>query len=107
VQNWIKRLILDTNGNVIDVVNFEPVDGSKDGPYGDPVKLAEAPDGSLYYVDLGFNDAHVPNEAAIRRIRYVGSNLPPVAAITASPVSGMAPLSVTFSSIGSYDPDGA
>ena len=29
------------------------------------------PDGSIYYVDIGFDDQYVPNPAAIRRIRYV------------------------------------
>jgi len=106
VQNWIKRLTFDGNGNVAGVENFEPIDGSPDGPYGDPVKLLQGPDGSLYYVDIGFNDQHVPNEASIRRIRYTLANQPPVAVATASPRSGLAPLQVTFSSAGSSDPEG-
>jgi glucose/arabinose dehydrogenase len=107
VQNWIKRLVLGTNGNLIDVLEFEPPNGTKDGPYGDPVKLVQGPDGSIYYVDLGFNDSHEPNEAAIRRIRYVPGNRPPVAAVSASPNSGTAPLEVAFSSAESFDPEGA
>jgi len=107
VQNWIKRLVLDTNGNVLEVINFVPPDGIKDGPYGDPVKLVQAPDGSLFYIDLGFNDSHVPNEAGIRRIRYVADNLPPVASVSVNPSSGAAPLAVSFSSVGSSDPEGA
>lgn len=106
VQNWIKRLTFDGSGNVTGVEGFEPVDGSPDGPYGDPVKLIEGPDGSLYYVDIGFNDQHIPNEAAIRRIRYTPGNAPPVAVSSANPVSGQAPLLVSFSSAGSYDPEG-
>src|SRR5688572_8163931 len=78
VQNWIKRLTFNTNGAVAAMHNFEPEDDTKDGPYGDPVKLIEGPDGALYYVDIGFNDMHDPNEAAIRRIRYVPTNRPPV-----------------------------
>src|SRR5204862_1580903 len=65
------------------------------------------PDGSIYYVDIGFNDSHVPNPAAIRRIRYLPGNRPPVAMVSASPVSGPAPLTVSFSSAGSSDPEGA
>ncbi len=107
VQNWIKRLTFDQSGNLLGVVEFEPPDGSKDGPYGDPVKLLQGPDGSLYYVDIGFNDQHVPNEAAIRRIRPLTSNLPPTAVAGASPTSGAAPLNVAFSSLGSSDPEGA
>jgi glucose/arabinose dehydrogenase len=107
VQNWIKRLTFDANGNVTGVFNFEPPDGSPDGPTGDPVKLVEGPDGALYYVDIGFNDLHTPNPAAIRRIRYVSGNLPPVAVASANPGSGPAPLTVAFSSAGSTDPEGA
>ena len=55
-QNWIKRLTFDSNGNVNGVFNFEPLDGSVDGPYGDIVYLTEGPDGALYYVDLGYSD---------------------------------------------------
>jgi hypothetical protein len=52
-ENWIKRLRFDVNGNVDGVFNFEPPDGSADGPTGDIVALTEGPDGALYYVDLG------------------------------------------------------
>jgi PKD repeat protein len=34
------------------------------------------------------------------------ANQPPIAALTATPVSGYVPLTVTFSATGSYDPDG-
>jgi glucose/arabinose dehydrogenase/PKD repeat protein len=107
VQNWIKRITFGTDGSLAAVLDFEPADGSTDGPMGDPVKLIEGPDGSLYYVDLGFNDAHVPNPAAIRRIRYTISNLPPQALATATPINGLPALDVSFSSAGSSDPEGA
>ena len=107
VQNTIKRLVLDPQGNLMGVLNFEPPDGTTDGPMGDPVKLIQGPDGALYYVDIGFNDQHVPNAAAIRRIRYTISNQPPIAAASATPTTGAPPLLVTFSSAGSLDPEGA
>ena len=79
-QNWIKRLTFDANGNVNGVFNFEPADGSVDGPYGDIVYLTEGPDGALYYVDLGYSDISGDiGVSKIRRISFVGSNLPPVA----------------------------
>jgi glucose/arabinose dehydrogenase/PKD repeat protein len=106
VQNWIKRLTFDSSGNLVGAVEFEPANGAPDGSYGDPVKLVQGLDGSLYYVDIGFNDQHVPNEAAIRRIRRLTNDLPPVAAASANPRSGAAPLNVVFSSAGSSDPEG-
>ena len=55
-QNWIRGLNLDANGAVTGTFNFEPSDGTVDGPYGDIVYLDEGPDGALYYVDLGYDD---------------------------------------------------
>ncbi|MEZ4987001.1 MAG: PQQ-dependent sugar dehydrogenase [Saprospiraceae bacterium] len=42
----------------------------------------------------------------IRRISF-GGNLPPIANASATPSFGTAPLTVSFSSAGSYDPDGS
>jgi glucose/arabinose dehydrogenase len=106
-QNWIRRLTFDAAGNVNGVFNFEPADGSVDGPYGDIVYLTEGPDGALYYVDLGYSDiGGTFGVSKIRRIRYVQSNQPPAAVASASPTSGPRPLNVSFSSAGSTDPEG-
>ena len=103
-QHWIRRLTFDTNGNVSGVFNFEPDDGSLDGPYGDPTCLKEGPDGALYYTDF----SHDPDNfwAMVRRIRYVGTNDPPSAVASAFPTAGLPPLTVGFSSAGSLDPEG-
>jgi glucose/arabinose dehydrogenase/PKD repeat protein len=106
-QNWIKCLSFDAQGNVDGVFDFEPPDGTSDGPYGDIVYLTEGPDGALYYVDLGYSDVGGTfGVSKIRRIRYVQSNLPPTAVASANPTSGPAPLTVSFSSAGSSDPEG-
>jgi glucose/arabinose dehydrogenase len=106
-QNWIRRLTFDANGNVNGVFNFEPADGSVDGPYGDIVYLTEGPEGALYYVDLGYSDiSGTFGVSKIRRISYVQSNLPPVVSASATPVQGPPPLTVNFSSAGSSDPEG-
>jgi glucose/arabinose dehydrogenase len=103
-QHWIRRMTFDANGNVNGVFNFEPSDGSLDGPYGDPTCLKEGPDGALYYADF----SHDPDNfwAMIRRIRYVGTNDPPSAVASAFPTAGLPPLTVNFSSAGSIDPEG-
>jgi glucose/arabinose dehydrogenase len=106
-QNWIKRLTFDANGNVNGVFNFEPADGSVDGPYGDIVYLTEGPEGALYYVDLGYSDISGQfGVSKIRRIEFINSNQPPVVAASASPAQGPTPLTVAFSSNGSSDPEG-
>ena len=103
-QNWIRYLTLDTSGNVTGSHNFLPPDGALDGPY-DPVMLKQGPDGSLYYVDFGWGWLDSVNLAAIRRIRYISGDQPPVVVASATPRSGQAPLSVRFSSTGSFDPE--
>ena len=106
-QNWIKRLTFDTNGNVTGVYNFEPADGSVDGPYGDIVYLTEGPEGALYYLDLGYSDiSGTFGVSKIHRIRYINADLPPVVQASASPTEGPTPLTVNFSSAGSSDPEG-
>jgi glucose/arabinose dehydrogenase/PKD repeat protein len=102
--NWIKRIEFDANGNFAAVQNFEPPDGHNDGPYGDIVALAEGPDGSLWYVDAGPFENE--NAGSVRRIRNTNANQPPTAVAAGSPTSGLAPLTVSFSSAGSGDPEG-
>ncbi|HZN78626.1 MAG TPA: PQQ-dependent sugar dehydrogenase, partial [Mycobacterium sp.] len=104
-QHWIKRLTFGANGNVTGAFNFEPTDGSPDGPFGDIVWLTEGPEGALYYVDLGFQLGG-NGAGAVRRISYVSTNQAPLAAASAAPTTGPKPLTVTFSSAGSSDPEG-
>ncbi|MCU1431999.1 MAG: domain containing protein, partial [Actinotalea sp.] len=55
---------------------------------------------ALYYTTYS-------NGGEIRRIAYTGTvNRPPTAALTASPLSGPAPLTTTLDGSGSQDPDG-
>ncbi|MEV0289632.1 PQQ-dependent sugar dehydrogenase [Kribbella sp. NPDC050820] len=106
-QNWIRGVTLDDNGAVTGSFNFEPADGSVDGPYGDIVYLAQGPDGALYYADLGYSDdSGTFGVSKIRRIKYVESNQAPVVNAVATPAAGPTPLEVTFSSAGSSDPEG-
>jgi glucose/arabinose dehydrogenase len=106
-QNWIRGLTLDAGGVVTGTFNFEPADGTVDGPYGDIVYLAEGPDGALYYVDLGYSDeSGTFGVSKIRRIKYVQNNQAPVVNASATPTSGPTPLDVSFSSAGSSDPEG-
>ncbi|MGH2492145.1 MAG: PQQ-dependent sugar dehydrogenase, partial [Candidatus Limnocylindria bacterium] len=63
-----------------------------------PVDIESGPDQNLYYLAI--------NTGELRRIRYVaGGNTPPTAVAAASPTNGLAPLAVSFSSAGSFDPD--
>jgi glucose/arabinose dehydrogenase len=106
VQNWIRRLTLDAQGFPIANLAFEPETGVADGPYGEIVDLKQGPDGALYYVDIGISWEGTTSAGTVRRIRYTLANAPPVVSAAAIPTSGLAPLTVSFSSVGSVDPDG-
>ncbi|MEO6543495.1 MAG: PQQ-dependent sugar dehydrogenase, partial [Nitrospiraceae bacterium] len=85
-QGWIKRLVFDGAGTLLTTVPFAT------GLSG-PVDLELGPDGMLYYVSIVTGQ--------INRIRYNG----PTAVASATPAAGHSPLSVTFSSAGSNDPN--
>ncbi|WP_460710050.1 PQQ-dependent sugar dehydrogenase [Nocardioides dilutus] len=71
-----------------------------------PVSIEVGPGGDLYYVDYGIVDGQVtPGAGAVHRIRYTPDNQAPVAAVTADPISGDAPLNVSFDASGSTDAD--
>ncbi|MEH1098367.1 PQQ-dependent sugar dehydrogenase [Micromonospora sp. CPCC 205561] len=62
------------------------------------VDMAIGPGGELYYADIN---------GTVRRVRYFPANQPPVAQLSATPVTGPAPLTVSFSGTGSTDTDPA
>jgi glucose/arabinose dehydrogenase len=99
VRAWIKYLTLDATGKAT-VHDF--MAGALN--QGGPVQLTVGPDGDLYYVLLK------PSATSeIRRIRYApGGTTPPTAQAVVTPTNGFAPLTATFSSAESSDPnDGA
>jgi PKD repeat protein len=59
-----------------------------------------------YYVSLVVNDG-TGNSAASQVVINVSQNLPPVAMASANPVSGNAPLQVSFDAGASHDPEGS
>ena len=107
MQNWIKRLTLDVNGNVTARELRAGRRGHRTDPRGRR-RPARALDGALYYVDLGYSDTTGQvGVSKIRRIRFISSDQPPVVVATAQPIEGPPPLAVSFSSVGTSDPEGA
>jgi glucose/arabinose dehydrogenase len=97
VGKWIYRVTFDASGNMTGNVQFATGLGSAD--YDGPVYFSQGPDGNLYYLMLASQQ--------LRRIKFSGSlNAPPTVAISATPTSGLSPLTVQFSSAGSKDPEG-
>jgi cytochrome c len=74
--------------------------------FDNPMDLEFGPDGSLYVLEYGDGYFAENPEAQLARIDYVRGNRTPLPKITATPTVGEAPLTVTFSSAGTTDPDG-
>lgn len=71
-----------------------------------PIDMKYGADGSLYVLEWGGGFArHNPN-SGLYRVDYVAGGRSPIAAASADPDSGHAPLEVAFSSEGSSDPEG-
>src|SRR5262245_3391309 len=87
VFGTLTRLIFDA---ALNLVSVEPFATGFDGPVG----LEMGPDGLLYYVNI--------NTGEIGRIRFSGAT----ARASGTPTSGYSPLTVSFSSAGSADPNG-
>ena len=68
-----------------------------------PVDLQVGPNGDLFYVDF---HPGVTGGGTVLRLQYSsGSNNPPVAVMSATPLFGATPLTVNFNGTGSSDPD--
>ncbi|MDG4762676.1 hypothetical protein O7632_00875 [Solwaraspora sp. WMMD406] len=65
------------------------------------------PAGALHVLDYGTGWGSGDASSAVYRIEYdAGGGRAPIAAATADPTTGNAPLTVQFSSAGTIDPDG-
>ncbi|MET0237039.1 MAG: carbohydrate-binding protein [Kibdelosporangium sp.] len=95
-RRWIKAIEVTGSGGVGDIGAF-PWTGTQ------VMDMNFGPDGALYVLDYGTGSGN----QALWRIEYIGGqNRNPVAVASANRTSGPAPLSVTFSSAGSSDPEG-
>ncbi|HEY3061387.1 MAG TPA: PQQ-dependent sugar dehydrogenase, partial [Chloroflexota bacterium] len=92
-QSWLNSLRVDAIDNLV-AGSVTAFGTSANGP----VDIEMGPDGNLYYLAI--------NTGELTRVRYTIGNTPPIANATANPSSGLAPLSVQFSSAGTSDPDG-
>ena len=98
VRGFIRRLAYDPNTLAWNAVSPD----FATGPSG-IIGLESGPQGDLYYLLFNTEDNA---DSELRRIRYaLGTNQHPAAVAAATPPNGPA-FTYTFSSAGSYDPDG-
>ncbi|UQU65675.1 PQQ-dependent sugar dehydrogenase [Couchioplanes caeruleus] len=100
-RGWIKPIHVGADGSVGEISSF-PWSGKQ------VMDMAFGPDGALYVLDYGTGYFNGDANSALYRFDYLaGSNRAPTAVASANRTSGQAPLSVTFSSAGSSDPEGS
>lgn len=95
VGGWIKNVVFDSSMQPFEVRAF-----GTNGQAGACVGMAVEPtSGDLYFIDYG--DQGAP---AVRHVQYV-NNAPPVAVATPPLTYGPSPLTIAFSSAGTFDPE--
>ncbi|MGW4950287.1 PQQ-dependent sugar dehydrogenase [Streptomyces parvulus] len=98
-RRWIKRVAADGSGTV-QSINAFPWSGTQ------VMDMAFGPDGALYVLDYGTGYFSGDQNSALYRIEHVTDGLAPTAQAKANVTSGGAPLTVSFDSGGSADPEG-
>src|SRR6266699_2302237 len=99
-RNYLKEVKMDESGNVLKISPFLP-----SFTFNRPIDLKIGPDGCIYLIEWGTGYGGSNPDARLVRIEYTGGSHAPVAIAKATPDSGLAPLAVQFSSVGTYDPD--
>jgi len=100
-RDYVKAFHLDRRNQVTQI---DPVLPSI--VFDNPMDLEFGPDGALYVLEYGDGYFAENPDAQLARIDYVRGNRTPIVKVSANPGGGPAPLTVSFSSAGTNDPDG-
>ena len=98
VRNTIYTLKTDENGDLLPESGHEFLTNASA-----PIAFATGADGEIYYLTW---PRITSSFGELRHIAYTDTDQAPVAQASASPMGGLGPLTVQFSSVGSYDPEG-
>ena len=101
-KNRIYSMILDDEGSLEKISRFLPNES-----FLSPQDLKFGPDGALYTLEWGGGFGRDNPNSGIYRVDYISGSRSPLAIATATPDNGQEPLTVSFSGLGSSDPEGA
>ena len=101
MRNWMMVCTMDKEGKLMDMQPFLP-----HMPFNNIIDMALGPDGKLYTLEYGTQWFKQNMDARLSRIDFNGGNRAPIAKLTATPTSGLLPLTVSFNAKTSEDPDG-
>ena len=100
-RDYIKEFRLNASGALADIRPVLP-----SFAYDNPMDMQFGPDGSLYTLEYGDGFFSENPEAQLARTDFVRGGRSPVPKVSATPTAGQPPLTVSFSSAGTSDPDG-
>jgi cytochrome c len=100
MRNWLRLVTMDKDGALMDIEPF--LEGTQ---FNNIIDMAFGPDGKLYTLEYGTKWFAQNMDARLSVIEYNKGNRPPVAKLTTDKISGALPLTISFSSKTSDDPD--
>ncbi len=100
MRDWINVVTLTPDGKVDSIEQFMASD-----TFNHPIDLELGPAGQLYVLEYGTYWFSKNKDAGLYRIDYNRGNREPIVHVNANQTIGPVPLTVTFSSSGTYDPD--
>ena len=100
LRDWINVLTIGEDGKLDSI---EPFMSST--TFHHPIDLEIGPDGVLYVLEYGTNWFARNADAGLYKIEYLRGNRSPIVKASADKTAGSIPLTVKFSSKGSFDPD--
>jgi cytochrome c len=100
MRNWVMAVTMDAEGNL---EKIEPFLASMN--FAKPVDMQFGKDGALYVLEYGTYWSSQNADSKLSKIEFWEGNRPPVARVIASRTVGRAPLTVKFSSEGTFDHD--
>jgi type 1 glutamine amidotransferase len=105
-RDFLREIRLDSKGEVLKISNALNC-GQLPSPFlcDNPMDMKFAADGNFYLLTYGDGFFRANPDAKLVRFSYVKGARAPTAVLSATPRSGPAPLTVSFSSAGSEDPD--
>jgi len=100
MRDWINVITLNDKGELVHIEPFLP-----DETFHHPIDLQFGSDGALYVLDYGTNWFSKNADSRLVRIEYEAGNRKPIVSAGADVTAGAAPLTVHFSSEGTFDHD--
>jgi PKD repeat protein/type 1 glutamine amidotransferase len=109
-RDYLREIRVDSKNRVFTINNFlncgpSPATPARPFVCDNPMDMEFGRDGNYYLLTYGDGFFNINPDAAMAKFSYVKGQRAPQAAMSATPTDGQPPLTVSFSSEGTFDPD--